>query len=1406
MKVGTQLDKRDVPDNITSQALKINLAFTSVDVDIDPRYKILLDIVSDYSGLAKQAEQLLKELNHPYRNLEYVTQELWRYCVKNYTLYINHSDVVKICRLIAETFLMVLKESRQVKVKTLAADHLLGFIDKLSEAEDENLVTLIPFFKYFFEEVFGLDSSHLYYLLSSYYQVRKSIQRIIRVADNREIYEIVARLVKRWLSETYSFWLGQEDVMSWFQTQVKNRIPAETVKKTFAFLSHKELSRLQGEVRNVKARENPEKALKQMLDFPNFRDIVEKYRKIPEEIAQLVDESDKYRIKLIMLFKLMEIKGLESVHEETLREINYCIGDLINSEDVSGLKNFLEQTFAILLDSLKKYPEAALNCVRTIGKGIIPTKNMDLINFFIKRTVAMGFQTPELGPVTREWQVSFNPAHLQNIRVYLELIELDPKRTRGLLSALMVNLALGGVYVRDTDLFQKDISKLLHADIEPVYYMVKQLAKLFPVYFNEIGAEGMLREVSTDIDEIASRRDKLIHFLRKQSHVESNNVIVPFTEGIIEFWLTLDKEKVRPFLPDEIFDEIETSGPFVDEIHLIMKDIFEQFRAHSPQDLLGVNTEDIKTFLGSKKGYSESEKERAVKLIQLYQLLHEKYALSSKDINYHLERAAHLGLPDPTDLKKALRSNDNYEKLEAILTYLEQLKEVIITPGELQYIENIYHKRHIAVDIPSMYGTYAERKFDAMGLSFRLENMANVIFEDLIYSFNLSFITRATFFRIVRIIRLFKRALAVDGITSNRLNGQVELFEKATEIRRFSHSQYLDIFRGFSESIHQLVSHYYDSVHKDNLLMIIPLLGPDKLLDRYRRGNSEELRNEDYLKISEAFLRDLVARTFGLQYFDHFITSVITTLSNQKEVLDVNHLDLLLSYDPDKTISLINDPNPNTLDLIHLGNKGYNLIKLLLLGIPVPPGFVITTEFFRCRQAIVAFKQAYEDFVEQVREHIYILEKITKRNFGSAENALLLSVRSGAAISMPGMMNTFLNVGINEHIVEGLIKETGEVWFAWDNYRRFLQSWGMAFGMQRDEFDAIMNAFKTMYGRKVKREFSSKEIRELTLGYRKALELRGICPPDDPEQQLLTAITQVVESWYSGKAQTYREIMGISENWGTAVTIQTMVFGNLDTHSGAGVMFTHHPRQVGDEIRPWGDFTLGNQGEDVVGGLVKTLPISEEQRVLQGREKISLESEFPNIYQRLVEIAKILIYREKWGPQEIEFTFQGDSPDGLYILQSRNMVTRKAERHPVFIHTSRLEESYVASGIGVSGGALSGKAVFTLEDIQQFRLQEPETPLILIRSDTVPDDIREISMADGILTGKGGPTSHAAIVAHRLNKTCVVGCVKMRVWENDKKCIINGHVIRKGDEISIDGHNGAIYLGMQDIEVVELES
>ncbi len=483
------------------------------------------------------------------------------------------------------------------------------------------------------------------------------------------------------------------------------------------------------------------------------------------------------------------------------------------------------------------------------------------------------------------------------------------------------------------------------------------------------------------------------------------------------------------------------------------------------------------------------------------------------------------------------------------------------------------------------------------------------------------------------------------------------------------------------------------------------------------------------------------------------------------------------------------------------------MANLHSLGIKIPPGFVITTEYFRCRTAIENFWQSGEDFEKRVMELVARMEVETGRKFGHPGNALLFSVRSGSAVSMPGMMNTFLNVGVNEQIVEGLIAQTGQAWFAWDNYRRFIQSWGMSFGIARDEFSSAMNSYKKKYGRSVKREFSPAEMREVALAYREVLKARNIEFADSPKEQLFTAIRQVVESWESHKARTYREIMMLSDNWGTAVTIQAMVFGNLDTHSGAGVMFSHDPWTSEHQVEPVGDFTWGNQGEDVVGGLVKTLPLSEKQRLREAEPKdTSLEALFPRVYKKLSDIAKKLVYENHWAPQEVEFTFQGEGEEGVFVLQCRNMAPRLKRSYPVFKKTEDLHSRYLGSGIGVSGGAISGIAAFDLESIRRIKKEYPGKPVILIRSDTVPDDIHEISVADGILTAKGGATSHAAIVAHRLEKTCVVGVSRMSVRDSEKTCVIDGHLIKTGHSISIDGRSGAIYSGMLEVEQVDLSA
>ncbi len=1415
---------------IDSDALLKNLDLTKVDVVVPPLFYALEEAVKGYAGKEQQARELVTEYHHRYRNWAFVVQEAWRYAISNIRLFAAHPLNGSVVYLLSRIWLEGLKASQRRDVRSQAADHLIAFWIKLADEMPLDIARPLPqdveiekielslnsvtychegILRSFFLELNALTGDSFEDLLRSYYPIKRLAGKLFNVWERSESFQEFRPLLTRLLRETYGFWLETDDLCDWLARQRGGIASDPEWQELCLPLSRKTyedyMSRIDREFDPIA---DHREAVAKLMELPDFQEVVRSHSRIPDRLKPYEDSSRNTHLSMLMKLKIMEIRGLESIHEETLRDINFDMAKAMRHEPVKSLEDFLSRVIDVLQECHKKYPEAALQIVRTIGLEVIETGDRDLIGYFISRVIRMGFQTPQVGGVSQHWQVEMNMAHLPNIRIWLEIIKKNPSRTRRLLSALIINLSLGGIYVRDTDLFQKDVSLLLDAPVRNVYNLAKQLAKLFPVYFNQIGAEGQLRNVSTDVDELTGRSDRLIHFLRKQSHVESNNVIVSFIEAIIEFWRTLDKNRLSADLvPPEIYPQIPTSGPLVDEVHRIFESIFGSFAVYHVKDLLELPETVIRDLIDQVPDISDRERQRAFLLIQFYQLLHEKYALSFKDMDLHLQRAATVGLPDPSNLLSVLHSPDSFEKLKAILDYLMELKEVILSPGKLQILENIYYKRHIAVDIPSMYGSYNERKFDALGLTFRLENMANVLFEEIIFSFDLSFITRAAFKRIAKFLPLFIKALEIDGITSNRLGLQAELFYKAIEVPRFSHSQYMDIFRGFSEAIKQIIQTHYHSVHEENLDSIIKQLGPERLLPKYCRERESESFSERAQRISESFLRDLIARTFGLQYFDHFISSILTTLATQREQLTVEKLDLLLSYDPEKTVTCIYNPKAWTYDLIYMGNKGYNLANLNSIGIRVPPGFVITTEYFRCRSVIESFNQSREDFRDRVMAYIKRLEEITGRVFGDPDNPLLLSVRSGSAVSMPGMMNTFLNVGINESIVEGLIKQMGQAWFGWDNYRRFIQSWAMSFGVQRSEFDAVMRSFKKKYGRLVKRDFLPDEIRALALAYKEVLKDHGVKLANDPQEQLFTAIQQVMASWRYPKASTYREIMGLSENWGTAVTIQAMIFGNLDTNSGAGVMFTHNPRTSEDQIDPIGDFTWGNQGEDVVGGLVQTLPLSEKQRLSEVAQRPhSLQSLFPKVYQQLTAIAKKLIYEQNWAPQEMEFTFQGDHEEGVYVLQSRNMAPRVKRHLPVFRITEELHESYVGSGIGVSGGALSGLVAFDLQNIQRLRNERPGQPIILIRSDTVPDDIREISVADGILTGKGGATSHAAIVAHRIGKTCVVGFGKMRIWETDGKCHIDGHELRTGDSLSIDGRSGSIYLGLHDVEQVTMMS
>ncbi|MDR3554882.1 MAG: hypothetical protein P4L55_09020, partial [Syntrophobacteraceae bacterium] len=872
-------------DQFQSDALTRNLDLTKMAVVIPPAFQALEEAVSGYAGKEKQAHELLLEYHHKYRNYHFVVQETQRYALGNLRLYRSGVFAGKVIYLLSNILLDALVNSEQFEIRSLAADHLFSFWLKLIEEMPRELAKPSPaqisaegleklfetdstchegILRYFFRRLCELPGAPFEFLMRSFYPPKRLGAELLSLWTNSASMAELRAFLERFFKDTYLFWLRGEDPDTWFDRQDPKSRPPQSWLEDFAPLSH---ANLRHHLQFLDATVTPEpdhrKAVKSLIAMTDFHDFIQLYLHLPEKIAERGNSGGQVlhdipatsvpeatggmeittlagHISMLVRLKILEVKGLEAIHEDVLREINFEIGRWISQESGDQLQALLDRILKAIGFSFQNYPQAALQIIRTMGLEIMATDHRPIIDFFLRRIIRLGFQSPMLGRVSNSWQITVNPAHLLNVRVWLDVIKAQPLRGRHLLSALIVNLSLGGIFVRDTDLFQKDVSQLLNSPIRPVYNLVKQLTKLFPVYFSQIGAEGLLRKVSTDIDETTARSDKLIHFLRKQSHVESNNRIVTFIQAIIEYWRTKDKKRLEGLVPDEVYTGIAETGPLIDDIHKVFEYIFSARTINHVQDLLDLSEEQARALVGQVPGIAVNERSRAFLMIQFFQLLHEKYALSFKDINISLQRAQTIGLPDPGKLLDALENSadDKFWLLDAILDYLGELREVILTPGELKTMESIYYKRHIAVDIPSMYGSYNEPRFDALGLTFRLENLANVIFEEIILSINLGFITKATFYRIARFIPLFIKALEVDGISSSRLQNQNELFNKSLEVPRFSHSQYIDIFRGFSETIKQIIQTHYGSVHDENLELIIKQLDSDRLIPRYQRDES----------------------------------------------------------------------------------------------------------------------------------------------------------------------------------------------------------------------------------------------------------------------------------------------------------------------------------------------------------------------------------------------------------------------------------------------------------------------------------------------------------------------------------------------------------------------------------------
>ncbi|MGO9014904.1 MAG: PEP/pyruvate-binding domain-containing protein [Dissulfurispiraceae bacterium] len=1372
------------------------------------KYEVLKEVVNDYPGILSSATELVFKLDQHQKEWGIILRDLRAYALQNFYLHDHHEKGVEAIGIIIDAFIEAL-HSIDRNIQEAAVDGLLFYIDKILSDVDQDLLKYSEVLPNCFHRLLNLPDPQFFLFTVNPRQIKKLAKKVLEKMP--QDFEVTAlnKLLFRYLLTTYEYWLQEEDPFVSFKRRMGHALSEREYKgieELFYPVSHANLRGLITYLNTLKKSGDDVSIgrLKELLALQGYLQVVGFYQDIIAPLTRIGEKSKNPSITMGYFSQIMETKGLSSIHEDVLREMSRAVSNIL-AEEPGQAKLILPEAFIVLERSFALYPDAVLYCIQSTGKKIYSFGDSDLAEWFIRKVIAVGFQYPKVEGLTDEWQVRSNKAHLKNIRTWLDLIGNNPKWSKSLISALIINLRLGGVQINDTDLFQKDVTQLLNGDIEPVYHFIKQLAKVFPVYFNEINAEGELRDVSTAIDDATKTADPLIHFLRKFCHVESSSLIVDLTQDTITFFLTKDKRPLERFLPWYVYDRIEASGPFVSELNKIFTHLFTTDKIRRVTDLLDLTYEDIHELTADISDVSEGEKKRAYLAIRFYQLLDRKYRLSHLNILGDLRFAGQICLPDAGAISAALENGDAFQRLEEILNYLQRLKDIILSPEHYEAVEDVYRKRHIAAGIPSVYGRYIEKKFNALSLTYRLENMANILFEELINSIDHKFITRATLFKIEKCIKLFLKALQMDGISSNRLENMLELLSGALQETGFSFSQYIDIFRGFSEGVQDILNTHYGGIHKNNLRTIILQMGRENILPKYS-GLSGKQGDFEFINIvSERFLREVMSGSCGLQQLDNFISNVLKTLFEQAEGLDVHDLNLLLSYDPEKALSGIHSFNSRTNDRIHLGNKAYNLVKLGSLDIRVPPGFIITTEVCHCMPVINVFDHARDHLNMGIEEHMHFLEELTGKKYGDPHNPLLVSVRSGAAVSMPGMMNSFLNVGINEPIITGLIKQTAKPWFAWDCYRRFLQCWGMFFGIERDRFDSIIDFFKKKFDVGLKIQFTHEQMKAVALAYHEAITSAGIAVSDDPKIQLETAIRLVFQSWNSPRAQTYRAIMGISENWGTAVTVQAMVYGNLDFDSGTGVLFTSNPRDPSDKAMLWGDFAVGAQGEDIVSGLVKTLSISNEQRGIEKRTSdISLEDRFPKIYGTLLKIVKDLIYREKWGAQEIEFTFEGEEKENLYILQARDMDVTKREDLTAFVPSAELSSSYLSSGIGVSGGAIGGEVVFDLDDVKEFRGKDPSIPLILVRSDTVPEDISFISAADGLLTARGGATSHASIIAKKLGKTCIVGCNNLSVLEHEKKFKLAGRTVTVGEFLSIDGRTGSIYIGKHNIEEIKV--
>jgi len=967
------------------------------------------------------------------------------------------------------------------------------------------------------------------------------------------------------------------------------------------------------------------------------------------------------------------------------------------------------------------------------------------------------------------WAEVADPWHAERIAGFMRVTGEATHPMRDVLVHLTATLYTREIFIPDERIFQREVTRYLNsADLDEDFLIHYLMLRRLPVYFNEIGASGELRELTTEIDSWGN--DPLLYFLRKQVHVNASNYNVKIVEDIIRACALHDPDMLEGKVPGEIFSNIDRR--LFDGYSASMSRLLEEMGAIGEDGMpdmkrLAAYPEDSMEELAWGLGPEDEAGSKALLLCRIYRTIIRKYTL----------RATSAGDERP-----------HHEKMAEMVQALSRYRNIYTSPERTEPEESFYFKRHIAFGIPSVIGSYHEPKFDAFGQALAVEEEFRLVMENLVET-----VRRADNETGPDTIRTWLLALApVRDLFALHDLGNPVVDEITTVMgnNRLHVSQINDLLRMWQRELTWMVENIYR-------IFLEPLTA---ILERSQREDLSpglsRIKGEGGTFINMAadtVIRGLLNSIAGFEELDRLLNSLIKHLAELAE----NERDLTIG---DGTVADL--PHFVPIDGIPvlrarrhaplLGSKAKNLIILHNAGLPVPSGVVLlaghTFDYMEFTSGIM--------FAGLLRDAVKSMENRTGRVFGGSDRPLFVSVRSGSYISMPGILSSILYCGMNTDTVTALSRESGDMWQAWDSYRRFMEHYAtVVHGIPEGTLYSVAGEVTARHGARNTRELDATGMEELCRLYLDLFHRHGRTIPEDPFEQLRECIAAVYRSWFSERAVEFRRAMSVSDAWGTAVLIMEMVHGNR-AGSGASVFFTR--KAFSAERVIYGETRRMATGDDLVYGRLASRPLSRQQA---GEGAESLEDIDPELYRLHVETAEKIEKAMGGLPQEVEAAYIIDSTGErkLHVLQTKRMEIHKGKIQK-FHDICRMESSIIGRGTGVHGGALSG--IVTLSDsavhIRELRKTAGQ-PVILLRMETSTDDVALMTEVDGIVTATGGATSHAAILAQKFDLSAVVGCTDMTIsaGEGEHAHVAFGdYTIQEGGSISIDGSTGLVYSGI----------